>query len=82
MQQQLKSLGDVIVLDPQKSLTLVLLKKDVEVLQKSIDDRIRELSSSVERLYNIVGWSVGALLIAILGQLIAGFFARRQMEPR
>jgi S-adenosylhomocysteine hydrolase len=78
-QQQLKALQDVIVQDPQKSMTLVLVKKDLDALQRSIDERVRELNAGIERLYNILGWSIGALLIAVLGQLIAGLFARRQL---
>jgi ABC-type transporter Mla subunit MlaD len=81
MDSRLKSLEGVIVQDPQKSLTLVLVKKDLESLQKSLDDKITTVNASIERLYGIFGWSIGALLIAIVGQLLAGFFTRKQLEP-
>lgn len=78
IQSRLKTIEDVIVQDPQKSLSIVVMKRDLDTMQKSSDDRYLAQNLSIERLYNMFGWSIGALIIAVAAQLLAGFFGRRR----
>jgi hypothetical protein len=78
IQGRFKQVEDVIIQDPQKSLSLVIMKRDFESMQKSIDEKYLLQNSAIDRLYNIFGWSIGALLIAIAAQIISGYVISKQ----
>ncbi|HEY1979334.1 MAG TPA: hypothetical protein VGH13_04545 [Xanthobacteraceae bacterium] len=77
-ENRLKTIEDLVVQDPQKSLSIVLIKRDLENLQKSLDEKTAAENAGIERLYNMFGWSIGALIFAVAAQLIAGVLSRQK----
>lgn len=77
LQSRFKNIEDIIAQDPSKALSLVLLKRDLDALSRSIEDKAANQNANIERLYSIFGWSLGALIIAIAAQILATFLSRR-----
>lgn len=80
--QRLKTIEDLIIQDPHKSLSMVILKRDVDSLQKTLDDKAAAQNASIERLYNIFGWSIGALIIAVIANIVSNYFGPGSKKTR
>ena len=80
MTERLKRMEDFVVDKPERALATVSLRKDIDLLQKSFEDRIAVVRADTERVYNIIGWSLGAIFIAIVTLLITNLFRRKEAE--
>jgi hypothetical protein len=80
LKKGLSRIEEVILQDANKSVSIIILKKDLDFLQKSFDDKLAVANSNIERLYSILGWSFGGLFIAIIAQVASGFISRRSFS--
>jgi hypothetical protein len=80
LSDRLKSIEDLITLDAQKALSLVMLRQEIEANRKLIEERLSAQNTNIDRLYNMFGWSIGALVIAIAAQILSGFLNRQARQ--
>ncbi|MFT0862482.1 hypothetical protein [Ancylobacter sp. G4_0304] len=77
VENNLKDIKSIISQNPEDALNVVLLKKDLQFLRERAQEKIEEQNDKIDKIYNIFGWSLGGLLVAVLAQAIAGFVRRR-----
>lgn len=56
----------IILEDPTKALQLILLQKEIEDIRGDLDSTSFAINSSVERIYDLSKWLLGALAVSIL----------------
>jgi hypothetical protein len=70
LQKRMKSLEDAISTTPDKALSIPLLKKDLEAIQRSFSDYNLAAKAELERLYDFNKWFFG--LIATMALSVLG----------
>jgi hypothetical protein len=77
IEERMRRIEEFIVEKPDRALAVVSMRKDVDLLRSNTDEKITLIRTDIDRAYNIIGWSLGALFIAIVTLLISTFLASR-----
>lgn len=75
--QRLSRLEGAIARDPEKALSLPMLRKDIDSMQIRIAEQRAVAVVEVERLYSVMLWALG-IMAGLLGVLVSGAVALRQ----
>jgi len=71
---------NILVQDPQKSLEIPLMRKDLDNLVTTTDLQIALLRQDAERSYNLMLVTIVALAIGILAPALGNLFKKNQNE--
>ena len=79
VEEQQQRLDRIIVDDPDKALELPLMRRDLEALEQKQAVAIDSVRRSVEQVYDLSKWLIGALALGIIS-LAANTFLRRKEQ--
>lgn len=75
--RRLSRLEGAIARDPEKALSLPMLRKDIESMQIRIAEQRAVAVVEVDRLYSVMLWALG-IMAGLLGVLVSGAVALKQ----
>jgi hypothetical protein len=70
LHQEVNSLDAALTTNPEKALTVPLLRKDVDDLKTETQRQIDELKGEMTRGYDLNRWLIGLILAAVVGTVI------------
>ncbi len=70
-------LEDAIQSSPDKSLAIPLMRRDIDNVRDSSAQSIASVKASVDQVYDLTKWLLGALAVGVFSLAIANFFQRK-----
>jgi hypothetical protein len=74
---RLKALEQAIQTTPEKALTMPLMRRDIDNLKESNAQGIGAIKASVDQIYDLTKWLLGALAVGVLSLVISNYFQRK-----
>lgn len=73
-----KRLGAIITDNPEKAMSIPLMRRDIEDMKTNQVQAADGLKREVDRLYDLNKWIIGGLAAGVLGLLVREIFGRRE----
>ncbi|TCP98159.1 hypothetical protein C8J46_105312 [Sphingomonas sp. PP-F2F-A104-K0414] len=70
-------LEEAIQRSPEEALTMPLMKRDIENIKDGNQQSIAMIKASVDQIYNLTQWLLGALTLGVLALVATTFMQRR-----
>ncbi len=70
-------LGNALVQNPEKALSVPLLRQDLERLADEQRRNVTSLSAEIGRAYDVNKWVIGLMSTAVLGLAMTNIFGRK-----
>lgn len=74
---RLQALEQAIQSTPEKALTMPLMRRDIDNLKESNAQGIGAIKASVDQIYDLTKWLLGALAVGVLSLVISNYFQRK-----
>ena len=78
IEQRQERLERIIVEDPNKALELPLLRRDIEAVKENEEVSSEATRRSVEQVYDLSKWLIGAIALAVLSLAVNTFLRRKE----
>jgi len=72
-----EKIESVILQSPSKALELPLLKRDIDTIKESQQSGLAALKDSVDRIYDLNKWLLGAMAVSIVTLAVGNFVKSR-----
>ncbi|MGA8809379.1 MAG: hypothetical protein WB973_16030 [Thermoanaerobaculia bacterium] len=82
---RLKLIETAIVADPQKALTVPLLRRDLDSLQQQVVRDVTAINAENSRAYDLMKWLIGLMAIvsfSLIGTAVSGVFKREESASK
>jgi hypothetical protein len=83
--QDIGAIRDALGTDVEKTLSVPLLRKDLDQINSELTENLAATSKDIDRIYDQTKWFLGlmgTMAIGILGLAISNFFQIRREQPR
>ena len=80
LKERINRVDSVINQTPEKVLSISLIKRDVEEVRRSLDERWLILLANFDRLDSFFKWAFGAILFAIILPPIGSALTRKRQD--
>lgn len=70
-------LEQAIMSSPEKALAMPLMRRDIDNMKDSNVQNLAAIKQSVDQIYDLTKWLLGALAIGVLSLAIANFLGRK-----
>lgn len=70
-------LEEAIQRSPDEALTMPLMKRDIENIKEGNQQSITMIKASVDQIYDLTKWLLGALTLGVLSLVLTTFFPKR-----
>ena len=77
IKSDIENLSNVINTSPEKVISNALLQDRITDVEQSMFNSAVRQEKEIDRVYSVIGWSMGGLFIALLIQLIGPFFTKK-----
>jgi hypothetical protein len=67
----------VILNNPEKALSMPLMRRDIENLRDNNTQSLSAIKQSVDQIYDLTKWLLGALAVGVFSLAIANFFTKK-----
>ena len=81
LEQKQQRIERVIIADPNKALELPLIRRDLEALEERQAVSIEATRRSVEQVYDLSKWLIGALAVGVLSLALNTLLRRKDQPP-
>lgn len=80
LQDRFSGIENIILRDPQKSLEIPLLRKDIDDLKESSQLSLASLRADIERAYTIFIGTIAALFVTVIAPGITNMFKKQNRQ--
>lgn len=77
LEKRQASLEEAIMSNPEKALTVPLMRRDLDNMRDSNAQSLTAVKQSVDQVYDLTKWLLGALAIGVLSLAIANFLTKK-----
>ena len=80
---RLSSIEQVILDDPAKALSIVLIRKDIESIQQRQDENMQAQNNEINRVFGLNQWFLGIMIpmaISVVGLSLRNFFGNHEVS--
>jgi hypothetical protein len=81
LHSELDTLNSVLVTNPEKALTVPLLRKDLDDWKVSTQKDIDSIRGEMTRSYDLNRWLIGLILAAVIGTILSNFIQAKASKP-
>lgn len=78
VERRQSQLEQAIMSSPEKALTMPLMRRDIDNMKDSNAQNLAAIKQSVDQVYDLTKWLLGALAIGVLSLAIANFLGRKR----
>lgn len=72
--KELTTLKEIIMESPEKTLSLPLLRKDIDELKHKMDALAASTKDQIDRIYDFSKWFIALMITLVIGLVTKGFF--------
>jgi hypothetical protein len=80
IERRQQALERIFTPNPMRSLELPLLRRDIEAVRDSNAQAMEAMRRSVEQVYDLSKWLIGAVLLGLLSLLASHFLPKRERK--
>jgi predicted RNase H-like nuclease (RuvC/YqgF family) len=81
LDNRLRKIEAVIIEDPEKALSIPMLRKEIGLLREGGSQSAAALKQSVDQVYDMNKWLLGAMALSVLALAVSQFFRARKEAP-
>lgn len=77
LERRQSQLEAAIMSDPEKALTIPLIRRDIDNMRDGNAQNLAAIKQSVDQVYDLTKWLLGALAVGVFSLAIANFFTKK-----
>jgi uncharacterized protein involved in exopolysaccharide biosynthesis len=81
LESRVSRIEDAISNDPARALEVPLLRRDLDNLAGTVDSKLGSMQDSIDRIYDLSKWFLGALTVSILSLFLGTFLKGKAPTP-
>jgi len=77
VERRQQRLEQAILNSPEKALSMPLIRRDIDNMREANTQNLSAIKQSVDQIYDLTKWLLGALAVGVLSLAIANFFTKK-----
>lgn len=77
LEKRLSALEAALMTSPEKALSVPIMRRDLDNMRETNAQSLTSIKASVDQIYDLSKWLLGALAVGVLSLAIANFFTKK-----